>query len=155
MNAIRRLWVSDSGQALIETALCMPVLALFLAGVIDLGRLSQFDLMLASGARAGAQYGSQNTTNAADITGMQRAATNDAPTVTVTASSYYKCADGAAPPTPPPVLTMNATASINCSANHQLLYVVVTTAGAFKPIFLLFLSSAAAQTRTAIMQVGT
>jgi hypothetical protein len=43
-------------------------------------------MLLASGARAGAQYGSQNSTNAADINGMETAATNDAPTVTATAS---------------------------------------------------------------------
>jgi Flp pilus assembly protein TadG len=154
MNALRRLWASDSGQALVESALCLPVLILFLAAVVDLGRLSQFDTILASSARAGAQYGSQNATNAADTSGMQTAATNDASIVNATVSSYYKCADGTAPPTPPPVLTMTGTASINCSANHKLLYVVVTTTGSFKPILLLFLNTAT-HTHTTIMQVGT
>jgi Flp pilus assembly protein TadG len=118
MNALRRLWASDSGQALVESALCLPVLILFLAAVIDLGLLLQFDTILASSARAGAQYGSQNATNAADTRGMQTAATNDASIVSATASSYYKCADGTAPPTSP-VLTMTGTASIDCSANHN------------------------------------
>jgi hypothetical protein len=49
---------------------------------------------------------------------MQTAATNDASIVSATASSYYKCADGTAPPTSP-VLTMTGTASIDCSANHN------------------------------------
>jgi Flp pilus assembly protein TadG len=154
MNALRRLLLCESGQALVEAALCMPVLLLFLAGTIDLGRLYQFDLMLASSARAGAQYGSQNTTHAADLTGMEQAAVNDVPTVTATASSYYKCADGTAPSTSAS-LTMSGTASISCSANHPLLYVIVTTTATFKPIFLVFLGTGVAHTGTAIMQVGT
>jgi hypothetical protein len=43
MNALRRLWASDSGQALVESALCLPVLILFLAAVIDLGLLIRHD----------------------------------------------------------------------------------------------------------------
>jgi Flp pilus assembly protein TadG len=152
------VWASDCGQALVEGAIFMPVLLLFLAGVTDLGRLSQFDMQLASSARAGTQYGSQNATNAADLGGMKAAATADAVssnvTVSATASSYYKCADGTAPSTTGS-LTMSGTSSIDCSANHQLLYVIVTTTAKFKPIFLFFLSTGAAHSSTAVMEVGS
>jgi hypothetical protein len=37
MNALRGLWASGSSQALVEAALCLPLLVLFVAGVIDLG----------------------------------------------------------------------------------------------------------------------
>lgn len=156
MSALRHvigLWHDESGQAVVETALFLPVLLLVLAGTIDLGRLSQFDTVLTSAAHAGAQYGSQSTTTAADISGMQTAATNDASIVSATASSYYKCADGTAPPVPPPILTMASTSTISCASNHKLLYVVVTTSGTFKPILLVFLKNVASQSRTAIMQV--
>jgi Flp pilus assembly protein TadG len=157
MKALRRVWASDSGQALVEAALCMPVLLLFLAGVIDLGRLSQFDMQLASSARAGTQYGSQNATNAADLSGMEAAATADAVssnvTITATASSYYKCADGTAPSTTGSS-TMSTTSSIDCSANHQLLYVIVTSTATFNPILLSFLSTSA-HNSTAVLEVGS
>jgi Flp pilus assembly protein TadG len=136
MKALRDTLASDSGQALIETALCMPVLALFLAGAIDLGRFAQFDMTLASAAHAGAQYGSQNTTTAA------------------TATSYYKCADGSQP-SASPSLTMAGTASTTCSANHLLLYVSVTTTATFTPLFLFFMRGNGPYSHTTFMQVVT
>lgn len=153
MNALRRVWSSESGQAVVEAALCMPVLVLLLAAAIDLGRFTQFTMTLAGASHAGAQYGSQNATNAADLSGMETAATNDAPAVNVTASSYYKCADGSAPSTSSS-LTMAATSSINCSANHKLLYVVVTVNASFKPLVFSFLTTAA-HTVTAVMEVDS
>jgi Flp pilus assembly protein TadG len=152
MKALRDTLASDSGQALIETALCMPVLALFLAGAIDLGRFAQFDMTLASAAHAGAQYGSQNTTTAASISGMESAATADSSTVTATATSYYKCADGSQP-SASPSLTMAGTASTTCSANHLLLYVSVTTTATFTPLFLFFMRGNGPYSHTTFMQV--
>ena len=154
MNAIRRLWVSESGVALVEAALCMPFLMMFLIGVIDLGRLAQFEAMLVSGSHAGAQYGTHNATMAADLSGMASAATSNAPPgVIATASSYYKCQDGIAPVVSA-TSTMANTSSIICaSPSYKLLYVFVTTSGTFQPLFLSFLTYAASQNHTAIMQV--
>ncbi len=128
----------------------MPVPLLLLIGAIDLGRLSQFDTMLASSARAGAQYGSLNLVTADDLSGMKTAATNDVSNmsgivVTASASNFCKCADGTST-----TCTGNA-----CSSNHRLLYVSVSASATFRPLFHYFVNTgAAARTRTAILEVG-
>jgi Flp pilus assembly protein TadG len=151
MRTIRRLGRSDSGQSIVEVALFLPVFMLLLVGAIDLGRLSQFDTALASGARAGAQYGSLNLITADDSAGMTTAADNDMSNLSLTGSSvsvvpsnFCKCADGT---------TASCTATA-CSANHRLLYVSVRVTGTFKPLFRFFTSSATARTRTATLEVG-
>jgi len=139
---------SERGQALVEIALCVPLLMLFLIGAIDLGRLSQFDTTLESAARAGAQYGSLNLVTANDGTGMTTAAQNDLPSwasnFTVSPSSYCQCPGGAA-------ASCTATA---CSTSHRLLYVSVSVTGTFRPFFHYFTGTAVARTRTATLQVG-
>lgn len=83
------------GAAAVEAAVVLPVLLIFIAGIIDIGRLPKYADTLTNAARIGAQYGCVNTTTAADttsITAMVKAeisnenlkvtATN--PTVTVT-----------------------------------------------------------------------
>jgi Flp pilus assembly protein TadG len=125
----------------------MPLLFLLLIGAIDLGRFAQFDTMLASSARAGAQYGSLNLITADNLTGMTTAAQNDMSNlsgITVTPSSFCKCADGTA-------TSCTATA---CPSNHRLLYVSVSVTGTFHPLFKYFSNTATARTRTAILQVG-
>ena len=62
---------------MIEFALILPVLALLLIGVIEIGRFTYFSVLAANAARAGAQYGAQGPTTAGDSTGMIAAATQD------------------------------------------------------------------------------
>jgi Flp pilus assembly protein TadG len=145
---MRRLVKSDSGQAIVEVALVAPLLLLLALGAIDVGRFAQFDARLASSARAGAQYGSQNLVTAADTAGMSAAGTNDVQNqtgITVAGTSFCKCADGSS----------TACTASACSANHRLLYVSVSATGTFKPLFkYIFGVSASPRVRTAIMQVG-
>jgi hypothetical protein len=68
------------------------------------------------------QYGSQNHTTAADTTGIQSAATNDAgnANVTAVASSYCQCED----------LTVTTCGQPGaCASNHQNFYVKVVVTG--------------------------
>jgi len=145
---VRRLLESNSGQAVVEVALVAPLLMILMAGAIDLGRFAQFDAKLASSARAGAQYGSQNLVTAADTTGMQSAAESDVQNqtgITVAATTFCKCADG----------TATSCTSTACSANHRLLYVNVSSTAIFFPLFrFIFGAGATPRVRTAIMQVG-
>ena len=146
---------SEDGQALIETAICLPVLLLLLAGVVDIGRLSQAQLVTASGAYAGALYGSQSSVTAQDIAGMQAAVLLDDPAATATAFSYYRCADGSAPATTYSGQSMAQERIIQngCAPTHQLLYVVVTATAPFTPLLLTFLKQTL--TATAVMQGPT
>ena len=146
---------SEDGQAIIETAICLPVLLLLLAGVVDLSRLSQSYIVTASGAYAGAFYGSQSSVTAQDVAGMESAAVADDPAATVVAFSYYRCADGSAPPTiySGQSMVQERVVQNACVTTHQLLYVVVTATAPFTPLLLTFLKQTL--TATAVMQVPT
>jgi Flp pilus assembly protein TadG len=118
---------SESGSSLVEFGLMLPFLALLLLGVIDFGRAYYLSIVVAGAAHTGALYGAQNPR---DTTGMQNAATGDAPDVpgiTATATYGCECSDGSnavpscsAPPT--------------CSVN-VVNYVQVTTSATYKPMF--------------------
>jgi Flp pilus assembly protein TadG len=145
---LRALKNSDSGQAVVETALFLPALLLLLVGAIDLGRLSQYDTKLASGARAGAQYGSLNLVTADDSAGMKAAVQSDTGSMTgltISPSTYCTCAGGGG--------TVACTATA-CSGSHRLLYVSVSVTGTFKPLFNYFGGTSVARTKTATLEVG-
>ena len=59
------------GAAAVEAAVVLPVLLIFIAGIVDIGRLPKYADTLTNAARIGAQYGCTNTTTAADITSIQ------------------------------------------------------------------------------------
>ena len=77
----------DSGQAIIETALILPVMLLLMLGAFDAGRAAYVAIELESAARAAAAYGSRNAITAADTAGMQAVAEEDAPELNLTASN--------------------------------------------------------------------
>ena len=112
------------GQAIAEMAMIAPLMILLLIGLVEVGRFADMSIMVSNAARAGVQYGAQNLVTAADTTGMQNAATADAQNlagITATASSFCKCADG----------TNSTCQPTDCSTNHRLTYVTVTTTGTF------------------------
>lgn len=55
---MRRTKDGDKGQSLVEFALVLPVLALFLMGIIDLGRIVSAQLIVSEAARDAARYAS-------------------------------------------------------------------------------------------------
>jgi Flp pilus assembly protein TadG len=84
--------------AAVEAAVVLPFLLVFLAAVIDLGRLAKVTNALSNAARNGAQYGSVNTTAAGDSISIRAAAVTEMaylpkvsatnPTVTTTTVTY-------------------------------------------------------------------
>jgi Flp pilus assembly protein TadG len=81
----RRIWdaiLENRAQALVELALTVPMLVALLIGAAELARVSYVAIEVANAAKAAAQYGAQNATTAADITGMKTAAANDAGNLT-------------------------------------------------------------------------
>lgn len=69
-RAVRR---SDRGQSLVETALALPVLCVTLIGALEGVRLLVAAMVLSSAAAAGAGYGAQSATQAADAAGIAAA----------------------------------------------------------------------------------
>jgi hypothetical protein len=84
---------SEEGQALVEFALCLSILTLVFAGIVDYDLMIQQAMQIGEAASAGAQYGAIPG-NEKDLSGMQTAATNAAPGVSglnVTASDVFIC----------------------------------------------------------------
>ena len=122
-----RSWrLAARGQSFVEFAVVSPVLILLLLAVADFGRVFYVAIELNNAARAGTQYGIQSPANAADVSGMQTAAQNDASNVsgvTATASEYCQCPDGS---------TQACNSTPAC--NDMRVYVEVDTAGTFQTL---------------------
>jgi Flp pilus assembly protein TadG len=87
----------EKGSALIETVLMIPLFLLLFMGVADFGRVFYTADIVVYAAQAGAEYGAMNTTNAANDSGMQTAATNAGTIIaglTATATSFCTCGAG-------------------------------------------------------------
>ncbi len=121
----------ESGQSLMEVALMVPVLTTILVGAVEVARLDYAGIETSNAARAGAQYGAQNHTTAADTNGMQNVATAAGADVTnlqATASSFCVCSDGTS------ITCSNA--GTTCSA-RIIEYVQVNTSASITPTFQL------------------
>ena len=62
--------VKNRGQAALELAIAVPFLAILLLAAGDVTRCYFFLMEVKNAAKAGAQYGAQNSTTAADLAGM-------------------------------------------------------------------------------------
>ena len=110
-----RLIAEETAQAFAELALTLPVLLALLVGAAEVARVSYASIEVSNAARAAAQYGAQNSTTAADTTGMQTAATNEASSValgTTTVSTSYICSNGSSTTGTPPTCTSSAVETI-------------------------------------------
>ena len=145
------------GVALVEFALVVPLLALLLGGIIEIGRFAYFSIAVANAARAGAQYGSYDSVRAVDITGMKNAAVadgqNNIKTIQAAANDVCTCwnsTSGTEAPSPP----THAQCGVLCTSGRNVTYVEVDTSGSFSPMFSypLFPSSFAVSSK-AIMRV--
>ncbi|HLY02493.1 MAG TPA: TadE/TadG family type IV pilus assembly protein [Candidatus Cybelea sp.] len=74
---MRKLLRSQAGAAMVEFAVALPFLVLLMIGVIEVGRYMYFGILAAHAAEAGAEYGSQTLTTAADTAGIKSAASAD------------------------------------------------------------------------------
>lgn len=119
----------ESGQALIELALVLPIFVLLLLGAAEFARLAYASIEVSNAARAGIQYGAQNHSTAVDLIGMTQAAINDGSnikTLQAIATNFCICSDGTS-------ITC-ANASMNCPA-RILDYVQVNTSVVVDPFF--------------------
>lgn len=90
---------SEQAGSLIELALVVPVFVVLLVGAAEFGRVEYAGIEVSNAALAGVQYGGQSAIAAADLSGIQAAATADAGNITLgttTASVSCICSDGSA-----------------------------------------------------------
>ncbi|HKT12795.1 MAG TPA: TadE/TadG family type IV pilus assembly protein [Terriglobia bacterium] len=117
----RRLGIkSESGQAIIEMAVILPVAIGLLVGIAEIGRYANESIVVSHAARAGVQYAAQNRVTASSNSQIIQAAMNDAPSLTnmtVTPSHYCTCADG----------TASTCTGTDCSGSRIIEYVKVDT----------------------------
>jgi Flp pilus assembly protein TadG len=106
-----RVLREEHGQALIETALSVSLFVVILMGAVEFGRLAFTAIEVADAAQAAAQYATQNSATAQNITAMQTAAQNeyytpsDLTLLSPTTTSGYACT------------CANSGASVSCSNN--------------------------------------
>jgi Flp pilus assembly protein TadG len=94
-----RMALAEAGQALVETALSVTFFAFLIFGTTEFARLAYAAIELTNTAKAGVQYAAQNSATSADATGVQNAASNEAPNLTVNATLQplsITCSDGSA-----------------------------------------------------------
>lgn len=118
----------EKGGSLIELAFVLPLFPLLLFGAIDFGRAFYLSVEIAGAAQAAAAYGAQNPT---DITGMQNAASYDAPNVpnlsVGTPTSGCECYDGTS-------YSSTCAGVTTCASNYKVIRVNVKVTGTYSPL---------------------
>jgi Flp pilus assembly protein TadG len=116
----------EGGQALIELGLLVPVLMLLLVGAVEFGAAAYAAIEVSDAAGAAISYGAQNSITAADTTGIQTAAQNDAPDITLgttTVSTSCICSNG----------TASTCLKTDCSTSNIETILTVQTQTTFTP----------------------
>jgi Flp pilus assembly protein TadG len=116
------------GIATVEFALITPLLLLLVAAVVDYTMLMRAAIAVGDAARAGAQFGSLNIANSANISGVETAALNAAPDIdgiTASAAQVCKCSSGT---------TVNCSGG-TCPSGPVRTYVQVTVKTTVSAIF--------------------
>ena len=119
----------EAGQALIETALTLPLLILLLIGSVELVRVVYAAIEVSNAAKAAVQFGAQNVTTAQQGASIQASATNDAANLTLgqtTIVNSCACASGG--------VTTAVACGTTCSTGYSLETLTVTTQTTFDPI---------------------
>lgn len=126
---------ADAGQALVEAALMLPVFFLLILASLETGTIAYNAIEVANAAEAGALFASQSRANAANTTGIQQAATNDASNVSsiVAATPTVTCACQSSAGT---LTALSCAATTSCTTPSQVVeWVNVTTSATINPLF--------------------
>lgn len=129
-----RLLRGESGAALIELAFLTPLFLVLLLGAFDFGRAFYLEMGLASGAQAGALFGSQYPT---DTTGISTVTSSNVPsgsdlTVNSPTVAYgCECSDGSNYA----ASSSSCTATCKAAGLDEVCRVDVTVTGTYTPLF--------------------
>ena len=129
---------NEAGQALVETALVIPICAALLLGAVEVARIAYAGIEIANAARAGVAFAAQNKNDAAatapPMNYIAMAAKQEAANVTnVTATSVQMCvcSDGSAP-----AVLCSKFVTTGCVAPNQIEdEVTVTVTGTINTLF--------------------
>jgi Flp pilus assembly protein TadG len=126
----------DAGQALVETALTMPLMILLLLGAAELARVAYAAIEVSNAAKAAAQFGAQNSSTSADITGMGIAAAGDAANLTNFSSAVTSACS---------CVTAGTSAAASCASTscktgggYLVQTLTITTSTTFDPLIHLW-----------------
>lgn len=157
--------VSTAGVALVELAIALPILIMALVGLIEYGRYAYFVIEVGNAAHAGAQYGAQDASSGANVTGMKNAAIQDGQNSifpltasAVSARNVCACWTGTTEVPSPPTAAQCGPPPPPCAAGRQVTYAQVTVTGTISPLFnysRLGLPSSWTATRTATIRILT
>jgi Flp pilus assembly protein TadG len=100
-SILRRLKLigrSETGGAMVELAVVLPVLVLMAIGVMDYGRVFFRSIMVANAARAGADWGAyaKNYTNQAGMQAFTKLDAQEISNLKVSSQSFCLCGDATA-----------------------------------------------------------
>lgn len=121
-----RIFRLEHGSSLIEVAIILPVLLLFLMGVVDFGRAYYLSNEVVGAAHAGAVYGSQFPTSTTNIVDAAKLDASDVSGLTATASWGCECWDGSSS-------SPSCGTTPVCSTNI-VYYVTVTATATYTPL---------------------
>lgn len=131
----RRVVTSERGSALVEMAVCLPILLLLLFGSIDFGRVFYTSMELNNAARAGAQYGAFNLARSGNTATMQSTATGavNISGVSAIASRSCQCAtdSGTFSATSPSANNCRSLVAVSCPGTHRVVTVTVAATKTF------------------------
>jgi Flp pilus assembly protein TadG len=122
-----------AGQALVEFAIALPVLAVLIAGVLEMGRGYAFAVATSDAARDAARYaaGKTSTTNGPGLTAMCSLVTSDLAAMTANVSCptqvnhappFVSGTDYTKPVAGQAVVAVYCGSSVNCSGAVNTLY---------------------------------
>ena len=140
---------AQSGQALIEFALIIPIVLTLALGLIEAGRYAYIGILIGSAARAGAAYGAQSHTQSVDTTGIQNAArydfagatsgstkTNGQTVASLNVTSSVACGcDSSGTITPAGCSTATNPTAGTCVSGRWVVVLSVTASGSFPGLF--------------------
>lgn len=130
MSPLKSLYRRQSGQALVEIAVTMPILLILLVGGAELARLAYASIEITNAAKAAVQYGDQNSAYAStDNNGMLIAAQQDARQLSglaLTSSRQYQCSNA-----PGTLITVTNT---SCTGFQIEQILTVTATATFDPL---------------------
>lgn len=124
MRIVREFNASQAGAVAVEFALILPVLALLVAGLLDLGKAINTQARVDMAARAGAQFAVSYPYDVAGITYAVQHATYDN-TISLQSTSKY-CTCGASNATPQQSSQVCAGVTANPCGGPLYFYVSVT-----------------------------
>jgi Flp pilus assembly protein TadG len=146
----------DSGQALIEIAILVPVLMFLTLGIVELGRYAYVSILIGNAARAGTAYGTQSLPQSVDTVGIQTAARNDyrsngqnPQNLAITSSVSCGCDLGGGIVTAP----CTGSGAGVCGTGRWVAVLSVTASGTFAPLFTYTRIPSLALTRTSAVRV--